>query len=53
MNGARAERNEYLLLHTFYNSKFICPDKQHSKNKNNELLFKDHDLGKSLKYYLQ
>ncbi|KAI9506594.1 hypothetical protein BX070DRAFT_186351 [Coemansia spiralis] len=25
--GARAERNEFLLLHEFYNSKFIRPDK--------------------------
>ncbi|OLY81429.1 DNA polymerase alpha catalytic subunit [Smittium mucronatum] len=27
MSGARAERNEFLLLHEFYNLKFIRPDK--------------------------
>ncbi|KAI8373058.1 DNA polymerase family B-domain-containing protein [Radiomyces spectabilis] len=27
MTGARAERNEFLLLHEFHRQKFICPDK--------------------------
>ncbi|KAJ3315983.1 DNA polymerase alpha catalytic subunit [Boothiomyces sp. JEL0838] len=28
MSGARAERNEFLLLHQFHEKKYICPDKE-------------------------
>ncbi|KAI9317482.1 DNA polymerase family B-domain-containing protein [Dichotomocladium elegans] len=31
MTGARAERNEFLLLHEFHRQKFICPDKTFAK----------------------
>ncbi|RPB23617.1 hypothetical protein L211DRAFT_825151 [Terfezia boudieri ATCC MYA-4762] len=32
LSGTRAERNEYILLHEFYNNQYICPDK-HIKGK--------------------
>ncbi|KAI8061341.1 hypothetical protein BDF21DRAFT_348014 [Thamnidium elegans] len=44
MYGARSERNEYLLLHSFYNEGYICPDRPAWKAKFKEPLFIDENL---------
>lgn len=41
MYGARSERNEYLLLHSFYNEGYICPDRPNWKTGFKEPLFVD------------
>jgi DNA polymerase alpha subunit A len=38
MTGARAERNEYLLLHEFHRAKFIVPDKFSTQKSNQAMV---------------
>lgn len=36
LQNARAERNELLLVHAYHKEKFICPDKIHTRNEDND-----------------
>ncbi|KAF4610852.1 hypothetical protein D9613_006632 [Agrocybe pediades] len=45
LNGGRAERNEYILLHEFHRLKYICPDKTYGKKVVKEELVDDDEQG--------
>ncbi|RWA11726.1 hypothetical protein EKO27_g3374 [Xylaria grammica] len=45
LTGTRAERNEYILLHEFHRSKYICPDKQFFKGRSKVEDEADEDVG--------
>ncbi|XP_075769401.1 DNA polymerase alpha catalytic subunit isoform X2 [Pelodiscus sinensis] len=44
MMGGRSERNEFLLLHAFYERDYIVPDKQVFKKPQQKLVDEDEDL---------
>ena len=45
LQNARAERNEWLLMHEFHGRKFLCPDKkQVSQKEARKSMFGDNDV---------
>ncbi|KAG0181293.1 DNA-directed DNA polymerase alpha catalytic subunit pol1, partial [Apophysomyces sp. BC1021] len=38
MNGSRSDRNEFLLLHSFHDHKFLCPDKKYKPDQQRAIL---------------
>lgn len=46
IDGNRLERNEYLLLHTFYEKGYVVPDKPEMSKKREFSFINEEDLGK-------